>query len=78
MAAQKLITKHRTLETELIAHEHELDVVVATGTNLIEADHYDAATINARLAELQALWESVQAVRARVRVSEPVVSVVWC
>ena len=67
MAAQKLITKHRTLETELIAHEHELDV-----------DHYDAATINARLAELQALWESVQAVRARVRVSEPVVSVVWC
>ena len=63
VAAQKLITKHKTLETELIAHEHEYDVVAASGHNLVEAEHYDSAAIQKRLAELAELWASVKAVR---------------
>lgn len=61
VAAQKLITKHHTLETELIEHEHEYDVVVATGENLLESDSLDADGIKKRLADLEELWNAVHA-----------------
>jgi DNA repair exonuclease SbcCD ATPase subunit len=63
VAAQKLITKHKTLETELIAHEHEYDVVAASGENLVEAEHAEAALVQKRLAELEQLWTNVKTVR---------------
>jgi len=61
LSNEKLVAKHATFEEELATHEKDaLDKVDSQGKSLIAENHYDAANVTKRLAELQVNFKNVK------------------
>ena len=54
---QAKIQKHQAFEAEVAAHANSLDDLDQTGYEMINYQHYESPTIQARLDEIHRLWE---------------------
>ncbi|XP_023568382.1 spectrin beta chain, non-erythrocytic 5 [Octodon degus] len=64
---QHLQEKHQNLENEISNHEALMDVVVGTGHKMVQAAHFAAHEVAARLQQLEAAREQLRAEAARRR-----------
>ncbi|XP_026468326.1 LOW QUALITY PROTEIN: spectrin alpha chain-like, partial [Ctenocephalides felis] len=53
------VQKHQNFEQELNANKSRMEDITNTGHSLIEANHYAAPQIEARMSEIAGLWEAL-------------------
>ncbi|XP_066141929.1 spectrin alpha chain isoform X1 [Euwallacea fornicatus] len=53
------VQKHQNFEQELTANKSRMEEITSTGQELVEADHYAAPRIQARMEEIVQLWETL-------------------
>jgi len=51
-----LLSKHKTLETEILGHESTLQVSISGGDELIQQGHFGAEKIQERIQDITDLW----------------------
>ncbi|XP_027207979.2 spectrin beta chain isoform X6 [Penaeus vannamei] len=54
-----LLTKHKTVEEELLSHEPQLKAVVKSGEELIAQQHFGSDKIQERIDEIMTMWTSL-------------------
>uniref|UniRef100_G3VXY1 Calponin-homology (CH) domain-containing protein n=1 Tax=Sarcophilus harrisii TaxID=9305 RepID=G3VXY1_SARHA len=60
-AVQQLQEKHQNLEDEINSHEALTQVVLDTGSKLVQGGHFAASEVVARLQQLKAAWDRLRA-----------------
>lgn len=51
-----LLSKHKTLEDELVSHETQLKSVVSLGQELVDQQHFGSDKISGRIDEIMEMW----------------------
>ncbi|XP_023337071.1 spectrin beta chain isoform X7 [Eurytemora carolleeae] len=54
-----LLSKHKTLETEILGHESALQVSISGGDELIEQGHFGSAKIQERIQDVTSRWSEL-------------------
>ena len=54
-----LLSKHKTLETEITGHESALQVSISGGDELIQQGHFGSEKIQERIQEVTEMWNSL-------------------
>merc|ERR1719328_420670 len=54
-----LLSKHKSLETEIRAHEHSLRQSMAVGQDLIDQGHFGSHHVQERLDDVNAKWDNL-------------------
>ena len=55
-----LLTKHKTVEEELLSHEPQLVAVVKVGEELIAQQHFGSDKIQERIDEIMGMWNNLK------------------
>nr|XP_045601233.1 spectrin beta chain-like isoform X2 [Procambarus clarkii] len=55
-----LLTKHKTVEEELLSHEPQIMAVVKVGEELIVQQHFGSDKIQERIDEIMGMWNSLK------------------
>ena len=54
-----LLSKHKSLETEIRAHETQLQMSVKQGQDLIDQGHFGAKNVQERIGDVMGMWENL-------------------
>merc|ERR1719288_183380 len=54
-----LLSKHKSLETEIRAHENTLESSLSVGRQLIEQGHFGAKNVQERIGDVMGMWENL-------------------
>ncbi len=57
LIAQGKVKKHEAFEAEIVANQDGINTIIATGQAMIDAQHYAAEVVQAKLASLALQWD---------------------